>query len=168
MPEIVYRDTLGIGMVGKPGTHWHPLIIHSAMANTDEDISSNIESALKRDYIPFNSLVGSKKGAVAIVGSGPSLKDNWKQLKRFKGDILACNASCQFLLERGVIPTYMMCFDADPLMLEFITPHPKITYLLSSRCPPKAFDMLEGCKIVVWLAGGDTRIRELLEAHRKL
>ena len=163
MQEIIYRDTFGIDMVGKPDTAWHPLITHSALANTVEHISGNIESALKRDYIAFNEIIASKEGAVAIVGSGPSLKKNWQQLKKFKGDILACNAACQFLLGKGITPTYMMCFDADPLVYEFFTPHPEITYLIASRCPPKVFDMLEGCKVVCWHAAGDERIRELLE-----
>ena len=78
-------------------------------------------------------------------------------------DIIACNAACQFLLEREVVPKYMFCFDADPLMLEFITPHPEITYLMASRCPPKAFDLLEDCKVVVWHANGDEHIETLLQ-----
>lgn len=163
-----YVDTLGVDQVGAAGTVWLPLIIHSALANTVEDISANIESALERDYIPFTELIGSKSGRVAVVGSGPSLHDTWLQLKDFDGDILACNAACQYLLDRGVVPTYMFCFDADPLMLEFITPHKDITYLIASRCPPKAFDLLDGCRIVCWHAGGDQRIREILEAHNRM
>ena len=147
---------------------WLPLTLHSALANTVDDISANIESALKRDYIPFNTLLGTKSGAVAIVGSGPSLKDNWGELLRFNGDILACNAACQFLLGKGIVPTYMMCFDADPLMLEFVTPHKEITYLIASRCPPKAFDLLEGCRIVCWHALGDERIEKLLQKHDRV
>ena len=142
--------------------------MEGVLANTVEDISANISSALKRDYIPFNVLLGSQKGAVAIVGSGPSLKKTWKRLKKFKGDIIACNAACQFLLERGITPTYMFCFDADPLMLEFITPHPDIVYLLASRCPPKAFDLLAGYQIVCWHAAGDERVEALLDQHGKM
>lgn len=147
---------------------WLPLALHSALANTADDISANIKSALKRDYIPFNTLLDTKSGAVAIVGSGPSLKKNWKKLKNFKGDILACNAACQFLLGKGIVPDYMMCFDADPLALEFFTPHPDITYLIASRCPPQAFDMLEGCKVVCWHALGDEHINELLDESSRM
>lgn len=150
------------------GSSWLPLTLHSALANTVEDIDRNIESALKLDYIPFNTLIGTKSGAVAVVGSGPSLKRNWQQLKTFKGDILACNASFQFLLERGITPNYMMCFDADPLMLEFLTPHPGVTYLLGSRCPPKAFEILKDCKVVCWHAGGDEHVRDLLEKSGRM
>lgn len=145
---------------------WLPLTMHGCLANSTDDISRNIENALELDYIPFNELIGSKSGAVAIVGSGPSLKTNWHELRNFKGDIIACNAACQFLLERGIVPTYMFCFDADPLILEFFTPHKDITYLLASRCPPKAFDLVKDCKICVWHAAGDERIREILEKKK--
>ena len=145
---------------------WLPLTMQGVLANSCEDISRNIEHALTLDYIPFNDLVGTRSGAVAIVGSGPSLKANWHELRAFKGDIIACNASCQFLLEKGITPQYMFCFDADPLVLEFFTPHKDITYLLGSRCVPEAFKMLDGCRIVVWHAAGDDRIREILEKRQ--
>ena len=163
-----YADPLPMDRAGEVKVAWLPLVIHSALANSVEDISANIESALKRDYIPFNTLVGAKTGAVAIVGSGPSLKSNWQKLKSFKGEIIACNAACQFLLGKGITPTYMMCFDADPLALEFFTPHQEITYLLASRCPPKAFDILAGCRIVCWHAAGDERVEELLQKHKRM
>lgn len=144
---------------------WVELHLDSHLANTVEDIDRNIEYALSRSYTGLQSLVGTKSGAVSIVGSGPSLKDNWQRILDVGGDVIACNASCQFLLERGVVPHYMFCFDADPLMLEFLTPHPEITYLMASRCPPKAFDMLEGCKVVLWHAKGDEHIQDILEKH---
>jgi hypothetical protein len=103
-----------------------------------------------------------------VVGSGPSLKENWQRLRDMDTDIIACNAACQFLLDKGIVPKYMFCFDADPLMLEFITPHPDITYLMGSRCPPKAFELLEGCKVVLWHAHGDENIEKLLQKYKKM
>ena len=157
---------IGMDRLNDAKLAWLPLTMQGALANSCEDISRNIEHALGREYTPFTDLIGAKSGAVAIVGSGPSLKANWHELRRFKGDIIACNAACQFLLEKGITPAYMFCFDADPLVLEFFTPHKDITYLLASRCVPAAFDMLAGCKIVLWHAAGDERIREILEARK--
>ena len=147
-----------------PSLGWLLLKNRGVLANTADDIARNIEHALGLDYIPFFDLHGTKSGAVAVVGSGPSLKSNWQELKTFKGDIIACNAACQFLLEKGITPQYMFCFDADPLVLEFFTPHKDITYLLASRVVPKAFEILKGCRIVLWHANGDERIQEILEA----
>lgn len=146
---------------------WVPLFIKGILANTNEEIEANIEAALQWDYIPFNDLIGTKSGAVAIVGSGPSLKKNWHKLRNFKGDIIACNSAFGFLLDKGIVPQYMMCFDADRLMLAFIKPHKDVTYLLASRCPPEAFEMVKDCKIVCWHAGGDENLEELLVKHNK-
>ncbi len=150
-----------------PNVAWMPLKLESRLANTDDDIARNIKHALTLEYTSFMQLAGKHSGAVAVVGSGPSLKANWRKLKDFKGDIIACNASCQFLLDKGITPKYMFCFDADPLMLEFMTPHKEITYLLASRCPPKTFELIKGCKLVIWHAGGDTHLEKLLQEAGK-
>lgn len=159
MPAVAALE----GTAPRANVAWLPLKLESKLANTDEDIARNIRHALTLEYTSFQQLVGSKSGAVAVVGSGPSLKANWKRLKTFNGDIIACNAACQFLLGKGLIPQYMFCFDADPLMLEFMTPHEEITYLLASRCPPKTFDLIKGCKLVIWHAGGDTHLEKCLQ-----
>lgn len=146
---------------------WVGLRLESFLANTDDDIDRNIEYSLTRKYTGFQDLVNKESGTVSVVGSGPSLKQNWSRIESVGGDILACNAATQFLLERGITPKYWFCFDADPLMLEFITPHPEITYLLASRSPPKAWELLEGCKIVCWHANGDKNINAILEKHNR-
>lgn len=147
---------------------WTELRMEGHLANTEEDIDRNIEHALTLDVIRFQGMLEKESGAVSIVGSGPSLKENWRRIESVGGDIIACNAACQFLLEREIVPKYMFCFDADPLMLEFITPHPAITYLMASRCPPKAFDLLKECKVIVWHAAGDKNINAILEKHGRM
>lgn len=151
---VIYKDGVEVPWVG--------LRLETHLANTDDDIDRNIEYALTRKVRGFQELVGKKSGAVSIVGSGPSLKDTWQRIPEVGGDIIACNAANQFLLERGIVPDYVMFFDADPLMLEFITPHPDITYLIASRCPPQAFDILEGYNVICWHAAGDKNIEKIL------
>ena len=151
-----------------PDAVWLKLKMQSALANSVEDIDRNIEYTLQRKYTPFTEFLGTQSGAISIVGSGPSLKRNWKKLRDSGTDIIACNAACQFLLERGVVPKWMFCFDADPLIYEFFTPHKDITYLIASRVPPKTWDLLEGCKVVVWHSAGDEHIEELLIKHGKV
>ena len=145
---------------------WQELKLQSLLANTNEEIDANINSALDRKLPPFQTLMGKSDGAVAIVGNGPSLKENWRELLRFKGDILACNGAFAFLLEKGIKPKFMFCFEAHDMALDFIKPVQGVTYLLASRCPPKAYDLLAGCPIVCWHAAGDHHIRDILEARR--
>ena len=161
-------EVIGVERKDDPQLDWLPLLAQGVLANTVEDISRNIEHSLGLDYIPFNDLIEKSSGAVAIVGSGPSLKTNWQQLRHFKGGIIACNAACKFLLDKGIIPQYMMCFDADPLVLDFFTPHKDITYLIASRCVPKVFEILKDCRVVVWHAAGDENIRALVEKNNKM
>lgn len=153
---------------GGPSSPWVKLFIEGHLANTDDEIDLNIESVLSSDYIPFNTLLDAESGAVAIVGSGPSLKDNWERLKTFNGDLIACNAALEFLLERGIVPKYAMCFDADNLANEFAVPKKGVTYLLASRCTPTMFDRLKDCNVVVWHAAGDSNISELLTKYNKM
>ena len=151
-----------------PDFAWLPLKAKYGLANSDEDIASNIESVLKTEYRGFQELIDAKKGAVSVVGSGPSLKANWHKLKDFDGDIVACNAACQFLLDRGVIPQYMFCFDADKLVMEFFEkPHKDVTYIISSRCVPQVFEALKGFKVIVIHTGGDLHLEELLLKYGK-
>lgn len=161
-------ELIGIDRQNDTRLAWLPLTMQGVLANSEEHISRNIEYALGLDYTPFNDLIGQKSGAVAIVGSGPSLKRTWHELRTFKGDIIACNAACQFLLEKGITPAFMFCFDADSLVMKFLQPHKDITYLMASRCVPEAFDLLKGCRICIWHAAGDERIREILEAKEKM
>ena len=147
---------------------WTELRLEPRLANTDEDIDRNIEHALTLGLPTFQGILETEEGAVSIVGSGPSLKENWRKMVDSGHDIMACNAACQFLLERDIVPKYMFCFDADPLMLEFITARPDITYLMASRSPPKAFELLAGCKVVLWHAAGDKNINPILEKHHRL
>ena len=161
-------DFLNIDKLHRPSVVWRPLIAQGVLANTPDDIARNIEHSLERDYIPFSNLVNTKQGAVAIVGSGPSLKETWRQLLEFDGDIIACNAAFKFLLDKGITPAYMLCFDADPLTHGFFIQHSEVTYLIASRCPPKALELLKGCKVVVWHASGDEHLERLLIEHGKL
>lgn len=147
---------------------WVPLKARYGLANSDEHIASNIESVLKTEYRGFQELLEKKKGAVSVVGSGPSLKKNWQRLQGFKGDIIACNAACQFLIGKGIIPQYMFCFDADKLVMEFFEhPHKDVTYIISSRCVPEVFEKLKGFKVVVIHTAGDKHLERLLQKYKK-
>ena len=48
----------------------------------------------------------ARDGRVAIVGFGPSLADTWQALRYFDGPIWTTSAAHDFLLERGVVPTF--------------------------------------------------------------
>ena len=129
-------------------------------------IQSNLEATFARGYFRFNELMNTAKGAVSIVGSGPSLASTYKDLV---GDVVACNSAHDFLIEKGVIPKYAMFWDANPIIAKFAQkPHKDVIYLVASRCHPDLFKCLEGQRVVVFHAMSEERIQELLEQHGRM
>jgi uncharacterized Rossmann fold enzyme len=87
---------------------------------------------------------------IAVVGLGPSLKDTWEKIKDFKY-IMTCSGSHQFLLERGIVPTYHVDVDPRPHKVDLMgKPHKDVKYLIASCCHPKMFDHLDGHDVSLW------------------
>jgi hypothetical protein len=88
------------------------------------------------------------RGVVSICGYGPSLADTWGNTI---GPVMTTSGAHDFLLARGVIPTYHV--ETDPrehkawLMNE---PHPDVHYLINSQCHPNMFAKLAGFHVTMW------------------
>jgi hypothetical protein len=79
----------------------------------------------------------------AIVGYGPSLKDTWPELKRFKS-IFTCSGAYKFLNERGIIAPYHCETDPQSHKVRNLgVPHKSTTFYMGSHCDPNYFDLLE-------------------------
>lgn len=90
---------------------------------------------------------------IAIVGGGPSLKDNLDELRKYKY-IMACGSVHDYLVENEIIPTWCAIVDPDEIMGEYIkNPKHETKYLISSQCHPKLFDKLKGYPCYLWNAG---------------
>jgi hypothetical protein len=117
---------------------------------TDYQIAQNIAYALNTGAPEFTEIVPAHDRTVSICGSAPSLKQTYKHLT---GDIWACNDAGWFLIERGIIPRYVMVWDPQPLVVDCLrVTHPDVTYLVASMCDPSVFDHLKarGCKFIIW------------------
>ena len=101
----------------------------------------------------FQPFYGSRSESVAIVGYGKSLVETWEQIKQFP-IIFSCSGSHNFLLERGIVPTYHVESDPGKHKVPLLgTPHPDVTYLIASICHPTYFDLLERHsipKLLLW------------------
>jgi len=87
---------------------------------------------------------------VAIVCFGPSLKDTWEEIRKFKY-VISCSGSHKFLVERGIIPTWHVEVDPRPHKVQLIgPPHKDVEYLIASTCHPAVFDHLEGMNVKLW------------------
>ena len=127
-----------------------PLRIEGVSNVVPETVQSNLRATFARGYVRFNELMSSQKGAVSIVGSGPSLAHTYKDLK---GDVFACNSAHDFLIAKGIVPKFAMYWDANPIIAKFAQkPHKDVTYLIASRCHPDVFNALKGYKVIVFHA----------------
>ena len=138
---------------------------------TQEESETNIAASFSRGYEPFalHNLLDMKGNgrAVHICGAGPSIEDTFRSIPAGE-DIIAANSAIPFLLDHGVVPRYAMIWDASPLLEKFAVPHPDITYLIASRCDTGVFKRLAGCNVIVWHAGGDYEVEQVLVQAGKL
>lgn len=149
-----------VKLTAPEGVQLIPLFLDMHGCATKEEMNANVLATIERGYVSFNEHLLKYSGECSIVGSAPSIEKTYKDLQ---GDVLAINSSIKYLLEHGVTPKFAMIWDAAEICKEFAIPHPDITYLIGARCHPKVFDRLKDCKIVVWHAGGDHNIAELLK-----
>lgn len=125
-----------------------PLMLRYESCAVKEEVVANITATFERGYSSIIPLLSEDPiGECSIVGSAPSIEQAWPHLK---GTVFACNAAHDFLISKGVIPTYGMFWDADKVVSTMFTPHESVTYLVASRCHPSVFEKLRGYKVVVW------------------
>lgn len=87
---------------------------------------------------------------VAIVCYGPSLKKTWPALKNFK-HIMTCSGAHQFLLDKGIVPTWHVDLDPREHKVKMLgTPHKDVQYLMASCVHPSMWDVLEGHDVKLW------------------
>ena len=69
-------------------------------------VYANRAANCARGLAPLSLRPETRDGKIAIVGYGPSLQDSWPDLLRFDGPIWTVSKAHDFLLERGIQPTY--------------------------------------------------------------
>lgn len=126
---------------------------------TSKEMHTNFHATLERGFTPVNDLIGAYSGACSIVGAGPTIKETHEELT---GDVIAINSAIGFLLDHGIVPKFGLLWDGTEIVEKFARPHPGITYLVASRCHPKVFERLKDCKVIVWHAGGDHDIADVM------
>lgn len=126
---------------------------------TSQELHSNFYATLDRGFTPINESLGAYSGTCSVVGSGPTIHETHKELV---GDVIAINSAISYLLEQGIVPKFGVLWDGTEIVEKFARPHPDITYLVASRCHPKVFERLKDCKVIVWHAGGDHDIADVM------
>lgn len=128
--------------------------VNTVTAVTSDVILNNLKHSLTLGHPKLTKMPEFKipKGdlKIALVGGGPSLKDTVKELKDFD-TVVACGSSNDFLVSNGIIPTYTIVCDPDPVTIKYLSLLNKSTkYLLATCCAPEVFEHLKGYDIYVW------------------
>lgn len=109
-----------------------------------------IRSAIARTLPRFKPVEELTKDPIALVGYGPSLNDTWEQIKGFK-TVMTCSGAHDFLIKRGIIPTYHAEVDPREHKADLIgQPQQGTRYLIASTCHPKVFDHLATYDLHIW------------------
>lgn len=99
-------------------------------------VRSNRRVNVNAGVPPMSKDRALKDEPIAIVGYGPSLNETWPRLKQFKV-VWSVSKAHDFLVERGIIPTYHLDLDPRIHKVEFMTKPQKGTkYFLSSHVHP--------------------------------
>ena len=96
--------------------------------------------ALKLPSVTFDKTL--KTEPIAVVGYGPSLNATWERLRDFNV-IISTSKAHEFLLDKGLKPTFHMDLDSRKHKMEFMQrPQPDVKYMLSSHIYPEYPKML--------------------------
>ena len=131
--------------------------IKTQLALPAETIVANIKRNTERGLLNAHDLPEWREAIpIAIVGGGPSLNGELDLLRRFR-NVMACGSVHDHLVHSGIMPTWTVIVDADPVMAQYVR-HPvkSCTYLVASQCDEAVFRALEGFKVVLWHAGDQT------------
>lgn len=122
-------------------------------------------TALGYPPIPVANQNQTKSESIAIVCSGPSLKNCWEQI-RMCNHVLTCSGAHDYMIERGIIPHFHMETDPRPHKAVF-TKHPdkRTTYLIASSCHPDVFVNLKDMDVRLWHVVPQDELHRMPRGH---
>lgn len=129
--------------------------INTQAATSSDTSIENIKVTLTKNYpwlqkLPeFQKIKGNDK-PIALIAGGPSIEHYVDDIKQFKTTI-ACGSANDWAMKNGIIPTYAIICDPDPVSINYYTKLDTETkYLISSACDPKIFDHVKDYQVITW------------------
>lgn len=106
---------------------------------TDRQLRENLEF-VKSCNLPKLELQNAHDRTLAIVGSGPSLRDHWQLIPQ-DCEVMALNGAYSFLKRNGRVADYFAMLDARECNTAFVKSIDSSTKcLMASQCHPKVFE----------------------------
>lgn len=120
---------------------------------------------------PYPSLckfLGTEDGnRLMVCGGGYSIRKTLSRIRKRRKmskrtKIAAVNKTHDWLIKRGVIPDYALLVDPRPHVVNYMTPHPKVTYLLSANLDWSVYQKFRsaGVPYYLWIAVSEYEVDE--------
>jgi hypothetical protein len=125
-------------------------VLADSICVVDQDgRAHNLETNVARGY-PTCIPRPARDGRLAIVGSGPSLRDFLPELRDYT-EVWAINGAYNFLVESGITPQGFFAVDPLPGLADYLdNPQPETTFYIAATCDPSVFEKVAHCKIGMW------------------
>ena len=132
---------------------YRPLEIRAKCVYEDDKLLEHIHFWMDAPVRPFMPSMAHDH-EIAVVGSGPSLRDTWETVRDLKERgvyIAAVKGAHDFLIERGVIPHIAVMVDPQPHIVQcFQRKRHDVTYFVASQCNPELAEFFMGYPVVRW------------------
>lgn len=126
-------------------------VLESLLPVTDEEFKKNLHTNLERSIPRCEPLPERKNNRIAIVGSGPSVRDFIEEIRNFDGAVWAINGAYNFLQDQGIIADGFTGCDPLPGLCDYLKrPNRKTTFYLAGTVDPTTFDAVEGYDVRMW------------------
>lgn len=124
-------------------------VLESLLPVTDEEFSRNLHTNLERGIPRCEPLPERENNRLAIVGSGPSVRDYLDEIREFD-TVWAINGAYDFLRNNGIVADFLGC-DPLPGLCDYLKyPDPNSTFYLAATCDPTTFDAVVGHDVRMW------------------
>lgn len=98
----------------------------------------------------------ARVGPLAIVASGPSVRDYLEELRSWPGEIWAINGAYDYLLDNGIVPQGFFAIDPLPELADYVrNARTETTFFIASTCDIAVFDALKGFDVQIFHAFAD-------------
>lgn len=132
---------------------------------SDAERHDQMLQAVKRGFPFLKKAPFFNDRKVSIVGYGPSLRATWNTIPKDQ-PIITVSGAHDYLVERGVIPTWHVDIDPRPNKAAMLKPHKDVMYLMASVCHPDVWDVLWGFDVRLWhLINDDATVRWVRGHH---
>jgi hypothetical protein len=125
-------------------------LLESICVLDNSELLKNVNANLERG-LPLCKPLPERKTKLAIVGSGPSVRDYLEELRHFDGDVWAINGAYDCLQDHGIIADGFVACDPVPELIDYLKhPSHKTTFYIAGSVDPPVIDALKGYDVRLW------------------